>query len=139
MTITYFNGAMGTISFNSLTTASEFSVKIDRAVASHARSGEWSDYNVPGKVSVTGTIKRIMIEDGYLDMVYGTLGVPPATFSVTGTLTSTDAVAGTVVIALTHCFLTSAEFKYTDANEIVSDNATFAVTDPDADVTISTT
>lgn len=139
MTITYFNGAMGTVSFNSLTTCAEFSVKIDRAVASHARSGEWSDYQVPGKVSVTGTLKRIMIEDGYLDMVYGTLGVPPATFNVTGTLTSTDAVPGTVVIALTHCFLTSAEFKFTDANEIVSDNVTFTVTDPDADVTISTT
>lgn len=139
MTITYFTGADGTVSFNSLTTCAEFSVKIDRAVASAPRSGEWSDYQAAGKVSVTGTLKRIMIEDGYLDMVYGSAGVPPATFSVTGTLTSRDAVPGTVVIALTHCFLTSAEFKFTDADEIVMDNVTFTVTDPDADVTISTT
>jgi len=43
----------------------EFDVKIKRGVASHARSGKWSDYKVPGKVDVTGSLKRILV-DGQL-------------------------------------------------------------------------
>lgn len=39
----------------------EFDVKIKRGVASHARSGKWSDIKKPGKIDVTGSIKRIMV------------------------------------------------------------------------------
>lgn len=54
----------------------EFSVKIKRGVASHARSGKWSDIKKPGKIDVTGSITRIMIN---ADMLKSLLTDTPAT------------------------------------------------------------
>lgn len=134
MGATEFTGARGSMTVGGVTVATaEFSVKIDRGVASHARSGEWSDFNAAGKVSVTGTIKRIMINDMFLDYAYGTAGVP-ATVSLVGAVTKGS---DSITITANDCIITSGEFKFTDANEIVSDNVTFSITDPDTDLTIA--
>lgn len=49
----------------------EFTLKVTRGVASHGRSGKHSDLKLPGKVDVTGTIKRIMIDGTMLGKVVG--------------------------------------------------------------------
>jgi len=54
----------------------EYSVKIKRGVASHSRSGKWSDLKTPGKIDVTGSITRIMIN---ADMLKALLTDTPAT------------------------------------------------------------
>jgi hypothetical protein len=137
MAITHLTGIMGTVSFGTVTTASEFSLKIDRSVAAHARSGSYSDYQVPGKVSVSGTLKRIMITDAILDYAFvGGTGAATA-FNAVGTLTAVTPDTGTVVVTANNCFLTSATFKFTDADEIVSDDCTFVMKDPVADLTIA--
>ena len=112
---------------------SEFSIKIDRGVASHPRSGEWSDLNAPGKLTVTGTINRIMITDAFLDYVYGASGVPSVVDLVGAVTSGSDSVT----ITANDCVITSGEFKFTDANEIVSDPVTFIMHDPDNDLTIA--
>lgn len=139
MAITHLTGIMGTITFGTVTTVSEFSLKIDRAVASHARSGYYSDYQVPGNANVTGTFKRIMITDAILDYVFNATTKTSTLFNVVGTLTAVTPDTGTVVVTANNCFLTSAEFKFTNANEIVSDNATFTMRDAHTDLTISST
>ena len=134
MTATEYTGARGSMKVGGVTVATaEFGVKIDRGVGSHPRSGEWSDYNAPGKVSVTGTIKRIMINDAFLDYAYGTAGVP-AVVSLIGAVTKGS---DSVTITANNCIITSSDFEFTDANEIVSDNVTFRITDADADLTIA--
>jgi hypothetical protein len=54
----------------------EYSVKIKRGVASHARSGKWSDIKLPGKIDVTGSITRIMVN---AEMLKAILTATPAT------------------------------------------------------------
>lgn len=49
----------------------EFSLRVTRGVASHGRSGKHSDLKLPGKVDVTGSIKRIMIDGSLLGKVIG--------------------------------------------------------------------
>lgn len=49
----------------------EFSIRVTRGVASHGRSGKHSDLKLPGKVDVTGSIKRIMIDGSLLGKVIG--------------------------------------------------------------------
>lgn len=130
---------MGTATFGTETALSEFSLKIDRGVAGHGRSGFYSDYQVPGKVNVTGTFKRIMINDALLDYIFNATTKGATTFNVVGTLTAVSPDSGTIVVTADNCFLTSAEFKFTDADEIVSDNVTFTMKDAHNDLTISTT
>lgn len=140
MAITHLTGIMGTISFGTVSTASEFSLKIDRGVASHGRSGSYSDYSVPGKASVTGTFKRMMVSDAILDYAFVNTTGAATLFNAVGTLTAAGTGnSGTVVVTANNCFITSAEFKFTDADEIVSDSASFVMQDPVADLTISST
>ena len=54
----------------------EYSVKIKRGVAAHARSGKWSDIKLPGKIDVTGSITRITVN---ADMLKAILTDTPAT------------------------------------------------------------
>lgn len=54
----------------------EYSVKIKRGVASHARSGKWSDIKMPGKIDVTGSITRIMVN---AEMLKAILTATPST------------------------------------------------------------
>ena len=63
MTQDAYTGVHGTVSYAGSTIAvAEFDVKIKRGVASHARSGKWSDYKLPGKIDVTGSMKRILTD-----------------------------------------------------------------------------
>lgn len=133
MTATHYTGVHGTLSIEAGDTAiSEFSIKIDRAVATHSRSGKYSDYQAAGKLTVSGTINRMMVSDAFLDYAYGTSGVP-AVVDLIGAVTSGS---DSITITANNCVITSGEFKFTDADEIVSDPMTFTMGDPDADLTI---
>lgn len=77
MTQDAYTGVHGTVSYAGSTIAvAEFDVKIKRGVASHARSGKWSDYKLPGKIDVTGSMKRILT-DG--ELLAALLNATPAT------------------------------------------------------------
>ena len=71
MTATHFTGVDGVVDFGGVIAISEFSVDITRGVAAHPRSGHWSDFQVPGKISVAGALKRIMIDGSLLGYVVG--------------------------------------------------------------------
>jgi hypothetical protein len=135
MTATEYTGVHGTLTIDAgaATAISEFSLKIDRGIAAHARSGSYSDYQVPGKATVTGTINRIMISKTFLDYAADVSGAS-TTIDLVGTLTNG---ADTITVTANNCFVTSGEFKFTDADEIVSDPVTFAMRDPVADLTIA--
>ena len=67
MTVKHYTGVQGVVKIDGSPIAvSEFGFTVDRGTASHARSGKWSDLNAPGKLKVTGTIKRIMVDSNYL-------------------------------------------------------------------------
>lgn len=70
--MTEYTGTEGVLEIDGTPTAlAEFSIKVTRGVASHGRSGHHSDLKLPGKVDVTGTIKRIMIDGAMLGKVLG--------------------------------------------------------------------
>jgi len=71
MGATHFTGVDGVVDFGGVIAISEFGVDITRGVAAHPRSGHWSDFQVPGKVSLAGTLKRIMIDGSLLGYVVG--------------------------------------------------------------------
>ena len=134
MTATHYTGVHGTLSIEAGSTAiSEFSIKIDRGVAAHTRSGEYSDFQAAGKLTVTGTINRMMISDAFLDHAYGTSG-EATVVDLIGAVTSGG---DSITVTANNCIITSGEFKFTDANVIVSDPMTFTMGDPDADLTIA--
>jgi len=139
MAITALTGVMGTVTFGTESTVSEFSVKFDRSIAAHPRAGYYSDWQIPGKINVTGSFKRIMINDAILDYIFDATTKGGVFFNVVGTLTAVSPDSGTIVVTANNCFLTSAEFAFTDANTIVSDSATFTMRDAHTDLTISST
>lgn len=134
MTATEYTGVHGTLTIDTVATLiSEFSIKIDRGIAAHPRSGYYSDYQVPGKATVTGTINRIMINDAFLDYAADMSGAQTSIDLVGAVTNGSDSIT----ITANNCFVTSGEFKFTDANEIVSDPITFAMRDPHNDLTIT--
>lgn len=136
MVATEFTGVHGTVTIGAGATAiSEFSLKIDRGIASHSRSGKYSDYQVPGKATVTGTIDRIMITKTWIDYASKRTDVSGAIINLVGKVD--DGGGNTITVTANNCFITSGEFKFTDADEIVSDPVTFAMRDAHADLTIA--
>jgi len=129
MTATHYTGFHGAVTIGAAFAVAEFSLKIDRSEATHARSGFYSDLKVPGKINATGTITRIMIDKTMLDHV-----LDGDFFTIVGAVTSgVDSITATI----TNCFLTSDEFKFTDADSIVSEPTTFGIQDADSDITIA--
>lgn len=60
MTQEYYTGVHGVVTYAGAPLAvGEFDFEITRGIATQARSGKWSDLNVPGKVSCKGKLKRI--------------------------------------------------------------------------------
>lgn len=85
----YYTGVHGAVTYAGATLAvAEFSFEITRSIASHARSGKWSDLNVPGKVSCKGKLKRIQTNG---DLLMAALNATPATGTAT-TLLATSTV-----------------------------------------------
>jgi len=77
MTQEYYTGVHGAVTYAGASLAvAEFDFEITREIASHARSGYWSDLNVPGKVSCKGKLKRIQTN---ADLLMATLNATPAT------------------------------------------------------------
>jgi hypothetical protein len=75
MAVKHYTGVQGVVKVNNVAIAvSEFTLSVDRGTASHPRSGKWSDLNAPGKVKVTGTVKRIMVDSTYLKMALASTG-----------------------------------------------------------------
>lgn len=124
--MTEYTGFHGTLTLAAadVTVLSEFSVKVGRSEATHPRSGKESDISVPGKLSASGTIQRIQ-DDGELlqHVLDGDL------FELIGKLTKGLKV---ITVTVEDAYMTSGEFKWTDAGEVASDNATFAVSDVSA-------
>ena len=129
MTATHYTGFHGTLSVDAGETAiAEFSLKIDRSEATHARSGKYSDLKVPGKVNATGTITRIMITKDFLDDV-----LDASLLTLVGAV---DDGTNSITVTIGNVFLTTDEFKFTDADNIVSEPITYGVKDADADIAI---
>ena len=120
--MTEYTGFTGTLSIAAagLTGLAEFSVKMDRPPATHPRSGEMSDLNIPGKLTASGTIKRIWADTTLIAYVQA------------GSLLALVGTNGTDTVTITDAFVTSGTFKFTDAGEIMSDDATFAIKDVSA-------
>ena len=77
MTQEYYTGVHGAVTYAGAPLAvAEFSFDITRGIASHARSGKWSDLNVPGKVSCKGKLKRIQLN---ADLIMAAMNATPAT------------------------------------------------------------
>jgi len=67
MTQDAYTGVQGIVSYAGAPIAiAECDVTVTRGVATHARSGKWSDYKLPGKLDVTGTLKRIQVDGAWL-------------------------------------------------------------------------
>jgi len=129
MTATHYTGFHGTLSVDAGPTAiAEFSLKIDRSEATHARSGKHSDFKVPGKVNATGTITRMMITKDFLDDV-----LDASTLTLVGAV---DDGTNSITATIGNVFLTTDEFKFTDADNIVSEPITYGVMDADTDIAI---
>jgi len=129
MAATHYTGFHGTLTVDAGATAiAEFSLKIDRSEATHARSGSYSDLKVPGKVNATGTITRIMITKDFLDDV-----LDASLLTLVGQV---DDGTNSIAVTIANVFLTTDEFKFTDADNIVSEPITFGVKDADADIAI---
>jgi hypothetical protein len=119
--MTEYTGYTGTLSApEAVTGLAEFSVKVDVGVATHPRSGEASDLNLPGKLTVTGTIKRIQADATLVQAV-----MDRALVALTGS-------NGTDTVTITDAFYTGGTWKFTDAGEIMSDDMTYAVKDASA-------
>jgi len=89
MTQEYYTGVHGAVTYAGAPLAvAEFSFEITRGIASHARSGKWSDLNVPGKVSCKGKLKRIQLN---ADLIMAAMNATPATGTAT-TLLATSTV-----------------------------------------------
>jgi len=134
MTATHYTGVYGTLTVDLGATAlAEFSLKLDRSAATHARSGKHTDLQVPGKLVATGTITRILIDKVFLDHAQdGTL------FDLVGKVDDgATPTPNTITITAGNCFLTADEFKFSDANNISSEPMTFAVSDADTDLVIA--
>ncbi len=68
-----YTGQNGILKVNSVPVAAgAFSIEFDRSVAAFARSGKYSDYNLPGKLSCTGTIDRMLVDGALMGMVLAT-------------------------------------------------------------------
>jgi len=136
MTATHYTGFHGTLSVDAGPTAiAEFSLKIDRSEATHARSGKHSDFKVPGKVNATGTITRMMITKDFLDDV-----LDASTLTLIGKVDDgATPTPNTITATISNVFLTTDEFKFTDADNIVSEPITYGVMDADTDIVIAET
>ena len=120
--MTEYTGFTGTLTVAAagLTGLAEFSVTVDRPPATHPRSGKMSDLNIPGKLSASGTIKRIWADTTVIAYVQA------------GTLLALVGTNGEDTVTITDAFVTKGTFKFTDAREVMSDDATFAIKDVSA-------
>lgn len=124
--MTEYTGFHGTLSLAAadVVVLSEFSVKVGRSEATHPRSGEESDISIPGKLSASGTIQRIQDTGELLQHV-----LDGDIFELIGKLTK---AAKIITVTVAGAYMTTGEFKFSDAGEVASDNATFAISDVSA-------
>lgn len=87
-----YTGIHGAVTYAGAALAvAEFDFEVTRGVTSHARSGKWSDLNVPGKVSCKGKLKRIQTN---ADLIMATLNATPATGTSTTLLATSTVLDG---------------------------------------------
>lgn len=118
----------------------DFSIKFERGVASYARVGKYGDFNVSGKLKITGELKRMMIDGKLLADVAGASAAEIAAGAWADIGVATDFKLEGILdttghhITLAHCFFTGGDFHFTDADAIVEETFPFIVRDPDVDV-----
>lgn len=92
MTQEYYTGVHGAVTYDGAPIAvAEFSFEITRGIASHARSGKWSDLNVPGKVSCKGKLKRIQTN---ANLIQAMMNATPVTGTATVLLATSTVLDG---------------------------------------------
>lgn len=147
----YYTGKDGEMTFKGGAVAiGEFAVKITRNVASHARSGKYSDLKKAGKVNFSGTIKRMMIGGELMESLIGT-GDPSSnatagavsvgaatTFTFVGKVETSDD-SSNVTITAANCFFTDGGFTVADADGIIEEPMSFVMEDEDTDLTVQHT
>lgn len=118
----------------------DFSIKFERGVASYPRVGKYGDFNVSGKMKVTGELKCMMIDGKLLANVAGASTAEIAAGAWADIGVATDFKLEGILdvtghhITLAHCFFTGGDFHFTDADAIVDETFSFIVRDPDVDV-----
>lgn len=142
----YYTGKDGVLTFDASNVAvGEFTVKITRNVASHARSGKYSDLKKAGKVSFAGTIKRMILSGNLLECLIGTgdpsknttagpISVGAATvFDFCGKVETSDDLSN-IQIDASNCFFVDGGFPVGDADGIIEESLSFVMQDEDADL-----
>jgi len=129
MTQDNYTGVQGAVTYASAPFAvADFEFTVTRGVASHPRSGKWSDLNKPGKISVAGKITRIQTN---ADLLMAALNATPATGSATACLSATSFTAGTAV-PITSDPATVSRLKVTTSNATTTLAGGFTIVGTDA-------
>lgn len=148
MAIVALTGANGTMKYCthdgslSLWADASFDFKLSTSTASHPRTGKRSDYNVPGKLSVSISAKNIQRSG---EMMMGQIdsdGVTPATVKTAPRFydlefAGTDAAGKYIKVVANNCFIIGSGMSAGDAGSVMSDAVSFAMTDIDADLTVT--
>lgn len=150
MAITALTGANGTMKYCtadgslSLWADASFDFKLSTSTASHPRTGKRSDYNVPGKLSVSISAKNILRSAEMMMSQISDDGTTPSTSPLDLTprmfdleFAGTDAAGKYIKVVANNCFLTGSGFAAGDAGTIMTDAVSFGMTDIDADLVIS--
>jgi len=129
-----YTGQNGIIKVNSVPVAAgAFSIEFERSIAAFARSGYYSDYNLPGKLSCTGTIDRMLVDGALMGMVLATptagsvsvlhagISPPTAALNTITTMTAEDSTSDLIKLTALTAAVTATgrvELYGTDVNDV---------------------
>jgi hypothetical protein len=115
MAVDSYQGVHGTIEIDaSPVAASEFDVKVSRGTATAKRANKWSDLCKPGKVSITGSIKSIMVDGSLLGMIFSGTPTTGQNLTLHAGLTYPAGASSENITDMTSTTLTSASLiKFT--------------------------
>lgn len=114
-----YQGAHGILEVDDVAFAvAEFTVKSTRGTAVQPRSGTWSDLELPGKVAIAGTFKRILIDGKMLGMLIGTASAGASVTLHAGV--TAPGVAGENVTDMSPTAAQSSHIKFTALTDAVT-------------------
>jgi hypothetical protein len=136
MTQDAYTGVQGVVSYAGAPIAiAECDITITRGVAVHPRSGKWSDYKLPGKADVTGTLKRIQVDGLWLAAL---LNATPTTGTATLLEAAAIFTAGTAYPINDAVVVTPSRIRITLSVDSITTGGTATIYGTDAnDVAIS--
>lgn len=108
----------------------EATISIDRAAVAASRSGKWSDYKRAGKVDITGTIRRLLVDGEQFSKLLGgnTIGAG-VEFNMVVSGSHTD---NSFVATLNNCFFTSGEIICGASDTFIEEPHNYEMRDADA-------